>query len=67
MHKLVCSNYFQKVTHRLSIYLKVDAIPKLQNWSILRIGTSYLPQFQKRAVTNLKNHSTKNNEKFAKT
>ena len=30
------------------------------------VGTSYLPQFQKRAVTNLKNYSTKNNENLRK-
>ena len=33
---------------------------------ILKIGTSYLVQFQKRAVTNLKNYSTKNNENLEK-
>ena len=31
-----------------------------------RIGTSYLAQFQKRAVTNLKNYSTKNYENLQK-
>ena len=30
------------------------------------IGTSYLPKFQKRAVTNLKNYSTKNDENLRK-
>ena len=30
------------------------------------IGTSYLPQFQKRSVTNLKNYSTENDENFRK-
>ena len=30
------------------------------------IGTSYPPKFQKRAVTNLKNYSTKNDEKLRK-
>ena len=30
------------------------------------IGTSYLPQFQKRAVTNLKKYSTKNEKKLQK-
>ena len=28
------------------------------------IGTSYLPQLKKRAVTNLKNYSTKNDKKM---
>ena len=30
------------------------------------IGTSYLAKFQKRAVTNLKNYSTKNDENLRK-
>ena len=30
------------------------------------IGTSYLAQFQKRAVTDLKNYSTKNDENLQK-
>ena len=30
------------------------------------IGTSYLPKFQKRAVTNLRNYSTKNDENSRK-
>ena len=34
---------------------------------VKKIGTSYLPQFQKRAVKNLKNYSTKNDKFFLKT
>ena len=33
--------------------------------SIALIGTSYLAKFQKRAVTNLNNYSTKNDENLA--
>ena len=32
----------------------------------ITIGTSYLPKFQKRAVTNLKNNWTKNYENLQK-
>ena len=36
------------------------------NFCLAFIGTSYLPKFQKRAVTNLKNYSTKKDENLRK-
>ena len=39
---------------------------QILSYELLKIGTSYLPQFQKRDVTNLKNYSTKNNENLRK-
>ena len=47
-----------------SPYLKKKSLIRLKNKAL--IGTSYLPKFKKRAVTNLKNYFTKNDENLRK-